>query len=97
LNPANFRHLLCRHEGVLHGSRLVVLQESMVSYRDPLNLPDSTIRRRTGARILEGFGRARYVGITDDEALDGFQQLCGRKIIPALDRAMRSLCASARG
>ena len=74
--------------GVLHGSK---------SYRpsgrrrpdpgSPLDLGRAGLSRsRARARLAQGDGRARYVSVTDDEALHAFQTLCRLEgIIPALE------------
>ena len=55
--------------------------------RDPQHLRRAGLsRRRAGTAYLKDSGRASYVGVTDDEALEAFQLLCRSEgIIPALE------------
>jgi tryptophan synthase beta chain len=58
-------------------------------HRDALGLGRPRLsRRRPRARLAQGHRRAEYVGITDDEALAAFHNLCRLEgIIPALESA----------
>ncbi len=75
-------------EGVLHGSRSFVLQDENGQVIETHSISAGLDYPGVGPEhaFLMDIGRARYVGITDDEALDGFQQLCRAEgIIPALE------------
>jgi tryptophan synthase beta chain len=76
--------------GVFHGSRCYLLQEADGQITPAHSIsagldypgvgPEHSFYRETG--------RARYVAITDDEAVEGFQLLCRTEgIIPALESA----------
>ena len=75
---------------MLHGAVLGVLQdEDGQIARGALDLGRPRLpRRRPRARLPADTGRARYVAVTDDEALDAFQRLAELEgIIPALESA----------
>jgi tryptophan synthase beta chain len=75
-------------EGVLHGSRSFVLQDEHGQVIETHSISAGLDYPGVGPEhaFLNDIGRARYVGITDDEALEGFQQLCRAEgIIPALE------------
>jgi tryptophan synthase beta chain len=75
-------------EGVLHGSRSFVLQDEHGQVIETHSISAGLDYPGVGPEhaFLKDSGRARYVSITDDEALEGFQQLCRSEgIIPALE------------
>jgi tryptophan synthase beta chain len=75
-------------EGVLHGSRSFVLQDEHGQVIETHSISAGLDYPGVGPEhaFLLDSGRARYVPITDDEALEGFQQLCRTEgIIPALE------------
>ncbi|HKG27308.1 MAG TPA: tryptophan synthase subunit beta, partial [Thermomicrobiales bacterium] len=74
--------------GVLHGSRSYVLQDENGQVIETHSISAGLDYPGVGPEHswLKDEGRARYVGITDDEALEGFQTLCRTEgIIPALE------------
>ncbi|MFL5762156.1 MAG: tryptophan synthase subunit beta [Thermomicrobiales bacterium] len=75
-------------EGVLHGSRSFVLQDENGQVIETHSISAGLDYPGVGPEhaFLMDSGRARYVGITDEGALEGFQQLCRAEgIIPALE------------
>jgi tryptophan synthase beta chain len=75
-------------EGVLHGSRSFVLQDEDGQVIETHSISAGLDYPGVGPEHawLHDAGRARYVSITDDEALEGFQALCRTEgIIPALE------------
>ncbi len=77
-------------EGVLHGSRSFVLQDKDGQIRDSHSISAGLDYPAVGPEHahLHRTGRARYVGITDRQALDAFQLLSRKEgIIPALESA----------
>ncbi len=76
--------------GVLHGNRTYLLQDNEGQITEAHSISAGLDYPGIGPEHawLNDIGRAEYVGITDDEALDAFQ-LCTRKegIIPALECA----------
>ena len=76
--------------GVLHGSKSYVLQDAQGQIVDTYSISAGLDYPGVGpqhAHLLET-GRARYVAVTDSQALEGFQLLCrGEGIIPALEPA----------
>ncbi|MGH2531246.1 MAG: tryptophan synthase subunit beta [Thermomicrobiales bacterium] len=80
--------LVAGREGVLHGSRSYVLQDADGQVIETHSISAGLDYPGVGPEhaYLHDSGRARYVGITDDEALEGFQILCKTEgIIPALE------------
>ncbi|HET8522953.1 MAG TPA: tryptophan synthase subunit beta [Thermomicrobiales bacterium] len=80
--------LVAGREGVLHGSRSYVLQDADGQVIETHSISAGLDYPGVGPEhaYLHDSGRARYVGITDDEALEGFQTLCKTEgIIPALE------------
>ena len=76
--------------GVLHGNRTYLLQDAEGQITEAHSISAGLDYPGIGPEHawLNDIGRAEYVGITDDEALEAFQ-LCTRKegIIPALECA----------
>ncbi len=75
-------------EGVLHGSRSFVLQDENGQVIETHSISAGLDYPGVGPEHawLHDVGRARYVAITDEEALEGFQALCRTEgIIPALE------------
>jgi tryptophan synthase beta chain len=75
-------------EGVLHGSRSFVLQDDDGQVIETHSISAGLDYPGVGPEHawLHDVGRARYVSITDEEALEGFQALCRNEgIIPALE------------
>jgi tryptophan synthase beta chain len=80
--------LVAGREGVLHGSRSFVLQDADGQVIETHSISAGLDYPGVGPEhaYLHDTGRAKYVGITDDEALEGFQILCRTEgIIPALE------------
>jgi tryptophan synthase beta chain len=74
--------------GVLHGARSYVLQDEHGQVVETHSISAGLDYPGVGPEHswLKDEGRARYVGITDAEALEGFQTLCRTEgIIPALE------------
>jgi len=74
--------------GVLHGSRSYLLQDEHGQVSEAHSISAGLDYPGVGPEhsYLKDIGRARYVGITDTEALDGFQAVCQHEgIIPALE------------
>jgi tryptophan synthase beta chain len=80
--------LVAGREGILHGSRSYVLQDADGQVIETHSISAGLDYPGVGpehAWLLEA-GRARYVGVTDEQALQGFQALCRTEgIIPALE------------
>jgi len=76
--------------GVLHGSRTYLLDDDAGQIRDTHSVSAGLDYPGVGPEHawLKDSGRARYVGVTDDEALEAFH-LCTRAegIMPALESA----------
>ena len=75
-------------EGILHGSRSYVLQDEWGQVIETHSISAGLDYPGVGPEhaFLKDSGRARYVSITDQEALEGFQLLCRTEgIIPALE------------
>jgi tryptophan synthase beta chain len=82
--------LVAGRVGVLHGSRSYLLQDADGQVVEAHSISAGLDYPGVGPEhaYLKESGRARYVGITDDEALAGFQALCRAEgIIPALESA----------
>lgn len=80
--------LVAGREGVLHGSRSLVLQDEWGQVVETHSVSAGLDYPGVGPEhaYLQSIGRASYVGITDTEALDAFQLLCRTEgIIPALE------------
>jgi tryptophan synthase beta chain len=80
--------LFAGREGVLHGSRSFVLQDDNGQVIETHSISAGLDYPGVGPEhaFLHDSGRARYVPITDDEAMEGFKMLCRTEgIIPALE------------
>ncbi|WP_127105914.1 tryptophan synthase subunit beta [Pararhodobacter zhoushanensis] len=76
--------------GVLHGNRTYLLQDADGQILEGHSISAGLDYPGIGPEHswLHDIGRAEYVSITDDEALEAFQQLCRTEgIIPALESA----------
>jgi tryptophan synthase beta chain len=76
--------------GVLHGNRTYLLQDDNGQIIETHSVSAGLDYPGVGPEhaYLHDIGRAEYVGITDDEALKAFQDLCRLEgIIPALESA----------
>jgi tryptophan synthase beta chain len=76
--------------GVLHGSKSYVLQDSGGQILGTHSISAGLDYPGVGPEhsYLKTAGRAQYVAVTDEEALEGFQILCRTEgIIPALESA----------
>lgn len=76
--------------GVLHGSKSFVLQDEYGQIRTTHSISAGLDYPGVGPEhsYLKETGRAEYVAVSDDEALEGFQLLCKTEgIIPALESA----------
>lgn len=74
--------------GVLHGNRTFLLQTDEGQILDAYSISAGLDYPGIGPEHawLHDIGRGQYVSVTDDEALDAFQQLCRLEgIIPALE------------
>jgi tryptophan synthase beta chain len=74
--------------GVLHGSRSFLLQDENGQVIEAHSISAGLDYPGVGPELsfLKDTGRAEYVSVTDDEALEGFQLLCRTEgIIPALE------------
>ena len=74
--------------GVLHGNRTYLLQDDDGQIVETHSVSAGLDYPGVGPEhaYLHDIGRAEYVGITDDEALDAFHHLCRAEgIIPALE------------
>lgn len=75
-------------DGILHGSLSIVLQDEEGQIQDTSSVSAGLDYPGVGPEhaYLKTTGRAKYVPITNDEALDAFQLLCQTEgIIPALE------------
>lgn len=80
--------LLKGTQGVLHGSRSYVLQDEYGQIRETYSISAGLDYPGVGPQhsYLKDSGRAEYVSVTDDEALEGFKLLSRMEgIIPALE------------
>jgi tryptophan synthase beta chain len=80
--------LVAGREGILHGSRSYVLQDDDGQVVETHSISAGLDYPGVGPEhaYLKELGRAEYVGITDQEAIEGFQALCRTEgIIPALE------------
>jgi tryptophan synthase beta chain len=76
--------------GVLHGSMSYLLQDENGQVQEAHSISAGLDYPGVGPEhsYLKDTGRASYVSVTDDEALEGFQLLCRTEgIIPALESA----------
>ncbi len=76
--------------GVLHGSKSYVMQDSDGQIMGTHSISAGLDYPSVGPEhsYLKDTGRAQYVAVTDEEALEGFQLLCRTEgIIPALESA----------
>ena len=76
--------------GVLHGSKSYVLQDAAGQIREAHSISAGLDYPGVGPEhaLLKEARRARYIAVTDDEALHAFQTLCRLEgIIPALESA----------
>ena len=76
--------------GVLHGSKSYILQDEHGQIQEAYSISAGLDYPGVGPEhsYLKKSGRASYVSITDEEALEGFQLLSRREgIIPALESA----------
>ena len=74
--------------GVLHGNRTYILQDKNGQITETHSISAGLDYPGVGPEhaFLKDIGRAEYVGITDQEALDAFHYLCRTEgIIPALE------------
>ena len=84
--------------GVLHGNRTYVIQDKDGQVRETHSVSAGLDYPGVGPEHawLKDSGRASYVGITDDEALEAFHKCCRIEgIIPALETA-HALAEAAR-
>jgi len=75
-------------EGVLHGSWSYILQDENGQITETHSISAGLDYPGVGPELsyLKAAGRATYVAVTDDEALEGFKLLCRTEgIIPALE------------
>ncbi|MFC2052296.1 tryptophan synthase subunit beta [Chloroflexota bacterium] len=82
--------LLKGRVGVLHGSKSYVLQDSAGQIRETYSISAGLDYPGVGPEHshLKDIGRATYVAVNDEEALEGFQLLCHTEgITPALEPA----------
>ena len=76
--------------GVLHGARSYVLQDDSGQIRETHSISAGLDYPGVGPEhsYLKDIGRATYVAVSDEEALEGFQLLCKTEgITPALEPA----------
>ena len=79
--------------GVLHGNRTYLLQDENGQIIETHSISAGLDYPGVGPEHawLKDSGRAEYVSVTDDEALQAFHDLCRLEgIMPALESAMRS-------
>jgi tryptophan synthase beta chain len=82
--------LMAGTTGVLHGTKSYVLQDKGGQIRETHSISAGLDYPGVGPEhsYLKDSGRATYVAVTDEEALDGFQLLCKTEgITPALEPA----------
>ena len=82
--------LVAGRVGVLHGSMSYLLQDGDGQVRETHSVSAGLDYPGVGPEhsYLKETGRATYVSVSDSEALEGFQLLCGTEgIIPALEPA----------
>jgi tryptophan synthase len=74
--------------GVLQGARTYIIQEKSGQTLNTQSISAGLDYPGVGPEhaYLKDIGRAKYVGVTDDEALEGFKMMCQYEgIIPALE------------
>jgi tryptophan synthase beta chain len=82
--------LLAGRVGVLHGAKSYILQDSRGQISETHSISAGLDYPGVGPEhsYLKDTGRAAYVGVSDQEALEGFQLLCRTEgIVPALEPA----------
>ncbi len=82
--------LVAGRVGVLHGTKSYVLQDSYGQIKETHSVSAGLDYPGVGPEhsYLKDAGRATYVAVSDEEALDGFQLLCRSEgITPALEPA----------
>jgi tryptophan synthase beta chain len=82
--------LLAGRVGVLHGAKSYILQDSHGQISETHSISAGLDYPGVGPEhsYLKDTGRATYVGVSDQEALEGFQLLCRTEgIVPALEPA----------
>ena len=82
--------LVAGKAGVLHGSKSYVLQDNFGQIRETHSISAGLDYPGVGPEhsYLKDNGRVTYVGVSDEEALEGFQLLCRSEgITPALEPA----------
>jgi tryptophan synthase beta chain len=82
--------LLVGRVGVLHGAKSYVLQDSQGQISETHSISAGLDYPGVGPEhsYLKDTGRVAYVGVSDQEALEGFQLLCRTEgIVPALEPA----------
>ncbi len=82
--------LIAGRVGVLHGAKSYILQDSNGQIRETHSISAGLDYPGVGPEhsYLKDTGRATYVAVTDEEALEGFQLLCQTEgITPALESA----------
>ncbi len=82
--------LVAGRPGVLHGTKSYVLQDSDGQIRETHSISAGLDYPGVGPEhsYLKDAGRATYVAVNDQEALEGFQLLCRTEgIAPALETA----------
>jgi len=82
--------LLAGSPGVLHGNRTYLLQDANGQIQETHSISAGLDYPGVGPEhaYLKDSGRAQYVGITDEQALEAFHRLCRTEgIIPALESA----------
>lgn len=74
--------------GILHGTKTFIMQDENAQIQESFSISAGLDYPAVGPEhaYLKSTGRARYVHINDDEALEAFQLLCRMEgIIPALE------------
>ena len=82
--------LMAGTTGVLHGAKSYVLQDENGQIRETHSISAGLDYPGVGPEhsFLKDSGRATYVAVTDEAALEGFQMLCHTEgILPALESA----------
>ncbi len=82
--------LVAGRPGVLHGARSYLLQDEHGQMKETTSIAPGLDYPGVGPEhsYLKDIGRARYVAVSDEEALDGFQLLARTEgILPALESA----------
>jgi tryptophan synthase beta chain len=82
--------LVAGRVGVLHGAKSYILQDSHGQISETHSISAGLDYPGVGPEhsYLKDTGRATYVGVSDQEALEGFQLLCRTEgIVPALEPA----------